>query len=153
MQTRFGAGWRRITSLPRICLGSRPFCWPRARATATDRSSAGSWRSTARWAVGQDGKDWDVGGLTQGQSFANVRDKTYIWYGQMDQRQGTYTSKPWKAEGGVGLLVLDRDRFGSLSVRDPDKPAGFISSGFVTFATSPLASVGRDEGVAAGVRG
>jgi hypothetical protein len=78
--------------------------------------------------VGQDGKDWDVGGLSQGQSFANVRDKTYIWYGQMDQRQGTYTGKPWKAEGGVGLLVLDRDRFGSLSVRDPDKPAGLISS-------------------------
>ena len=79
-------------------------------------------------AVGQDGRDWDVGGLTQGQGFENVGDETYIWYGQMDQRQGTFTGRPWKSEGGVGLLVLERDRFGSLSIRDPRKPGGFLTS-------------------------
>ena len=47
-------------------------------------------------AVGQDGRDWDVGGLTQGQGFENVGDETYMWYGQMDQRQGTFTGRPWK---------------------------------------------------------
>jgi hypothetical protein len=79
-------------------------------------------------AVGQDGREWDPGGLTQGQGFENVGDQTYIWYGQMDQRQGTFTGRPWKSEGGVGLLVLDRDRFGSLSVRDPAKTAALVTS-------------------------
>ena len=78
--------------------------------------------------VGEDGRDWDIGGLSQGQGFENVGDKTYIWYGQMDQRQGTFTGQPWKREGGVGLLLLDRDRFGSLSLRDPNNSAGFITS-------------------------
>ncbi len=46
---------------------------------------------------------------------------TYIWYGQMDQRMGTRTGRPWKGDGGVGLLLLGRDRFGSLPVRDPNE--------------------------------
>ncbi len=70
--------------------------------------------------ISEDGRDWDEGGLSQGQGFENVGEKTYIWYGQMDQRMGPRTGRPWKRHGGIGLLVLGRDRFGSLSVRDPD---------------------------------
>jgi hypothetical protein len=78
-------------------------------------------------AVGEDGREWDTGGLSQGQGFENVGDQTYIWYGQMDQREGTRTGRPWARHGGIGLLVLDRDRFGSLAVRNPSSPGTFIT--------------------------
>ena len=78
--------------------------------------------------IGEDGRDWDYGGLAQGQGFENVGDMTYIWYGQMDQRMGTRTGRPWKRDGGVGLLLLARDRFGSLSVRDPDEKGILVTS-------------------------
>jgi len=78
--------------------------------------------------VGEDGRDWDYGGLSQGQGFENVGDKTYIWYGQMDQRMGIRAGTPWKRHRGIGLLLLDRDRFGSLSVRDPDEVGILLTS-------------------------
>src|SRR3990172_6862322 len=78
--------------------------------------------------IGADDRDWDEAGLAQGQGFENVGDKTYIWYGQMDQRQGTRTGQPYKRHGGIGLLVLDRDRFGPLSVRDASADGIFITS-------------------------
>ena len=46
----------------------------------------------------------------------------------MDQSQGDRTGRPIRREGGVGLLVLDRDRFGSLSTRDPDRDGTLITS-------------------------
>ena len=79
-------------------------------------------------AIGEDGRDWDEAGLSQGQGFENVGDKTYIWYGQMDQREGTRTGRPWGRHGGIGLLTLDRDRFGSLAVRNPAEPGSCITA-------------------------
>ena len=78
--------------------------------------------------VGADGREWDTGGLAQGQGLENVGDKTFFWYGQMDQREGIRTGRAWRHEGGVGLLVLDRDRFGALSVRDPDRDGLLITA-------------------------
>ena len=78
--------------------------------------------------VGEDGRDWDYGGLSQGQGFENVGEKTYIWYGQMDQRMGVRAGTPWRRHRGIGLLLLDRDRFGSLSVRDPDEVGILVTS-------------------------
>jgi hypothetical protein len=54
--------------------------------------------------------EWDQGGLIQGQGFANVDDKTYIWYGAWDMTKPSYPPR-----GGVGLVVLERDRFGYLA--------------------------------------
>ena len=72
---------------------------------------------------GQD-RDWDQGGLLQGQGFENVGDQTYIWYGAWDPRVGL----DYVPRGGVGLATLERDRFGSLSARDPSNPAAFVTS-------------------------
>ncbi len=79
--------------------------------------------------VGERGRDWDFAGIAQGQGMENVGDKTYFWYeGPMDQREGPRSGLPILPEGGIGLLVLDRDRFGSLSTRDPDQDGTCISS-------------------------
>lgn len=58
---------------------------------------------------GADG-EWDEGGLLQGQGFENVGDKTYVYYGAWDPRD----DKASPPRGGVGIAVLDRDRFGCL---------------------------------------
>lgn len=59
--------------------------------------------------------EWDAGSLMQGHAFANIGDKTYIWYGA-----------PWYdpklrdqgyMHGQVGLATLRRDGFGYLSPR------------------------------------
>jgi len=78
--------------------------------------------------IGEDGKDWDEAGLAQGQGFENIGDKTFIWYSQMDQRQGPRTGRPWKRHGGIGLLTMERDRFGSLGVREVEKAGTLITS-------------------------
>jgi hypothetical protein len=65
----------------------------------------------------------------QGQGFENVGGETYIWYSMEDQRDyGPRTGRPTPRAGGVGLLILGRDRFGSLSTRDPDRDATLITS-------------------------
>jgi hypothetical protein len=75
--------------------------------------------------IGERGRDWDYAGLAQGQGFEQVGDKTYIWYGApMDQSRDAPTLR----EGGVGLLIVDRDHFGSLSTRDPDRDGTLITS-------------------------
>ena len=87
--------------------------------------------------VGARGRDWDYGGLAQGQGFENVGDKTYIWYGApMDQSEGDRTGRPNSRGGGVGLLVLVRDRFGSLSTRDPERDGTAVTSELT--ATQPF---------------
>jgi hypothetical protein len=81
--------------------------------------------------AGKDG-EWDEAGLAQGEGFENVGDKTYIWYAQMDQREGPRRGlpigRPWKRWGGIGLLILERDRFGSLGVRDPSDKGILVTS-------------------------
>jgi hypothetical protein len=78
------------------------------------------------WIFLKHGKDgqWDEGGLLQGQGFENVGDKTFIWYGSWDPRQGL----DYRPRGGVGLATLPRDRFGSLSLRSAKRPAEFVTS-------------------------
>ena len=66
---------------------------------------------------------WDQGGLIQGQGFENVGDQTFIWYGAWDPR----VFNPYVPRGGVGLAVLERDRFGYLSVRDPGRRGVLVS--------------------------
>ena len=79
--------------------------------------------------LGEEGRDWDEEGLGQGQGFENVGDKTYIWYGgPMDQSTGPRTGRPFERAGGVGLVTLDRDRFGSLSIREPSHRGEFVTS-------------------------
>src|SRR5207244_4034525 len=57
---------------------------------------------------------------------------TGYWHAATDQRYGTYGKRPWKRHGGIGLLVLERDRFGSLSVIDPAEPGLLVSSDLAT---------------------
>lgn len=71
---------------------------------------------------GEDGQ-WDQGGLLQGQGFENVGDKTLVWYGAWDPRDG----QNYQPRGGVGLATLPRDRFGALSV-DGDGTAELVTS-------------------------
>ena len=80
--------------------------------------------------VGVRDRDWDYAGLGQGDGFENVGDKTYIWYGApVDQGSGRNSGRGFPRGGGVGLLVLDRDRFGFLSARNPDKDCTLITAG------------------------
>ena len=68
-------------------------------------------------------RSWEGGGLLQGQGFENVGDETYIWYGGWDNdvtRPDTY--------GEIGLARWRRDGFGSLSVKNPELPAAFVTS-------------------------
>ena len=79
--------------------------------------------------IGVPGRDWDYGGLGQGDGFENVGDKTYIWYGApMDQGRGPRSGLPFLREGGVGLFILDRDRFGFLAARNPDSDCTLITN-------------------------
>jgi hypothetical protein len=66
--------------------------------------------------------DWDEGGLLQGQGFANINDKTYIWYGSWDPRKTEHPPR-----GGVGLVTLRRDGFGYLDKIKESASAHFIT--------------------------
>jgi len=70
---------------------------------------------------GSEGK-WDQGGLLQGQGFANVGEKTFVWYGSWDMTKPSYPPR-----GGVGLVTLRRDGFGFLSSKDSAQPAHFVT--------------------------
>ncbi len=70
---------------------------------------------------GEEG-DWDQGGLLQGQGFANVGDQTYHWYGSWDLQKPSYPPR-----GGVGLVTLQRDRFGYLSRHREKASAQFVT--------------------------
>jgi len=71
---------------------------------------------------GEEG-EWDEGGLLQGQGFANVGDKTYLYYGSWD-----LTKAPrFPPRGGVGLVTLRRDGFGYLSKYNPETPAQCVT--------------------------
>jgi hypothetical protein len=85
------------------------------------------------WTFLQRGEDgaWDQGGLLQGQGFANVGDRTYIYYGAWDPRPGG----DYPPRGGVGLATLERDRFASLRPRDGTQPAEFVTAEIATSGT------------------
>lgn len=101
------------------------------------------------WTMLHRGPDdaWDQGGLLQGQGFANVGDKTYLYYGAWDPRPGGIDpGDTYPPRGGVGLLTLDRDRFGSLSPRDDSGPAEFITAAIELPGTSiPRFSINVDD--------
>ena len=76
---------------------------------------------------GEDGA-WDQGGVLQGQGFENIGEKTYIYYGAWDPRPGGEgAGEEFPPRGGLGIALLERDRFGSLSPREGNKPADFIT--------------------------
>lgn len=89
------------------------------------------------WTFLERGKDgaWDQGGLLQGQGFENVGNETFIYYGAWDPRH--WQGSP--PRGGVGIVMLPRDRFGSLTVDETTKGSGdyqmpHILSDFLTKA-------------------
>jgi hypothetical protein len=82
------------------------------------------------WTMIHRGNDneWDQGGVLQGQGFANVGDKTYLYYGAWDPRPGGIDpGDVYPPRGGVGLATIERDRFGSLSPRDGASLAEFVT--------------------------
>ena len=74
---------------------------------------------------------WDEGGLLTGQGFENVGDRTYVYYGHYDLSHPRSTDREAgripKPGGGVGLAMLERDRFGFLTPKDPSRPAAFVT--------------------------
>jgi len=82
---------------------------------------------------GEDGQ-WDDGGLLMSQAFENIGDETYIYYGQWDPRVGyEYTRR-----GGFGVATLERDRFGSLSIKNREKSASFVTYALKVDGTAQL---------------
>jgi len=69
---------------------------------------------------GAEGKDWDSIALLQGHAFANVGDKTYVWYSH------------WDCEGEfrhmeIGLATWRRDGFGYLTPHLPNTKAHCVT--------------------------
>jgi len=56
--------------------------------------------------------EWDCIGMVQGHAFANMGERTYIWYAQWDCTKLGYTEE-------IGLGTLRKDGFGHLSRRHP----------------------------------
>jgi hypothetical protein len=65
--------------------------------------------------------EWDSVALLQGHAFANVGDKTYIWYSHWDCEDKFRSQE-------IGLATLRRDGFGYLSRHDPGTPGHCVSS-------------------------
>ncbi len=59
--------------------------------------------------------EWDDIALTQGHAFANVGDRTLIWYGHWDTGDALKSME-------IGLATLRRDGFGYLSRQFPEEP-------------------------------
>ena len=62
--------------------------------------------------------EWDAIGLTQGHAFANVGDRTLIWYGHWDCENRNRSEE-------IGLATLRRDGFGYLSRHHESMPGHF----------------------------
>ena len=80
------------------------------------REPAHDWAFIKR---GQD-KEWDQGGLIQGQGFEQVGDETFIYYGAWDPRH--WEDAPRR--GGVGIATVPRDRFADLVVETKTQGMG-----------------------------
>ena len=72
---------------------------------------------------GEEGKDWDSIALLQAHAFANVEDKTYVWYSHWDT-EGQFRHME------IGLATWRRDGFGYLSRKEDDNDAEFITAPF-----------------------
>ncbi len=102
-----------------------------------------------------DDKEWDQGGLLQGQGFENIGDKSYVYYGAWDPR-GWEGSPP---RGGVGIVNVPRDRFGDLvlektSIGDgeyqvPDNAASFVTTDVALKSKAPQSFYVNAEGLGA----
>lgn len=64
---------------------------------------------------GAEGRDWDSIALLQGHAFANLGDKTCVWYSHWDC-EGQFRSQE------IGLATWRRDGFGHLSLHEPRAP-------------------------------
>ena len=65
------------------------------------------------WTLLERGKnrEWDQGGVIQGQGFENIGEHTFLYYGAWDPRG---TGGPEVKRGGVGIAMWPRDRMGDL---------------------------------------
>jgi hypothetical protein len=81
---------------------------------------------------GEEGKDWDSIAILQGHAFANVDDKTYVWYSHWDT-EGQFR------EMEVGLATWRRDGFGYLSRKQDDNDAEFVTAPFTLGKSGRLA--------------
>jgi len=71
-------------------------------------------------ARGEEG-EWDSIALLQGHAFANVEDKTYLWYSHWDC-EGAFRGQD------IGLATLRRDGFGYLSLHHADSPGHCVTT-------------------------
>ncbi|NUQ65777.1 MAG: hypothetical protein HUU20_25190 [Pirellulales bacterium] len=72
--------------------------------------------------IARGGEDeWDSIALLQGHAFANVGDKTYLWYSHWDC-EGLFRNQD------IGLATLRRDGFGYLSLQYPQAPGHCVTS-------------------------
>ncbi len=69
---------------------------------------------------GEEGKDWDCISLLQGHAFANVGDKTYVWYSHWDS-EGQFRHQE------IGLATWRRDGFGYFTSHVPAAPAHCVT--------------------------
>ncbi|HEY6167592.1 MAG TPA: hypothetical protein VI454_06105, partial [Verrucomicrobiae bacterium] len=67
--------------------------------------------------------EWDSIALLQGHAFANVGDKTMIWYSHWDTGAQLRNME-------IGLATLRRDGFGFLSRKVPGSPSQFVTAPF-----------------------
>jgi len=81
---------------------------------------------------GEEGKDWDSISLLQGHAFANVKDKTYVWYSHWDN-EGQFRNME------IGLATWRCDGFGYLSRKEDDHPSEFITAPFTVGKSGKLA--------------
>lgn len=100
-------------------------------------------------------KEWDQGGLLQGQGFENIGDQSVVYYGAWDPR-GWEGSPP---RGGVGIVTVPRDRFGDLvlektSIGDgeyqvPDMAASFVTTDVALQSKAPQSFYVNADGLSA----
>ncbi len=69
---------------------------------------------------GEEAKDWDSISLLQGHAFANVGEKTYVWYSHWDS-EGQFRNME------IGLATWRRDGFGYLTPHVAAAPAQCVS--------------------------
>lgn len=81
---------------------------------------------------GEEGKDWDSISMLQGHAFANVDDKTYVWYSQWDN-EGQFRNME------IGLATWRRDGFGYLSRKEDDNDAELGTAPFTVGKSGKLA--------------
>lgn len=92
---------------------------------------------------GEEGKDWDNLSLLQANAFANVDDKTYVWYSQWDN-EGQFRNME------IGLATWRRDGFGYLSRKEDDNDAELITAPFTVGKSGKLSF--NVDGVASDAR-